>query len=161
MANSERQPDRLLTELNTTMNFIQEGQRGGFINQFTIRGPLLDEPVMFTDFVFLYPELNTSDVTIKSMTTSNASADDIYREILKTKISERINKLGKKNDESISGPIKGMFVLGRMPHITIALGKVVRTKDRHISLFSIIGISPEKALATAQKKISERKSSFN
>lgn len=142
-------------ELNVVVNFLRKGIEAGFINNFTIDGPVKDEPTAFYDFICLY------EGTIKAIAARNSSAIKLYDKILQLTFPERVRDLKISSVETLKKINRLTCSALKMPYIVVAFGQINSTNEEVISMFCVTGMSPEEAFTDVQDTVRKRKIRFN
>lgn len=140
--------------------FARLSIKGG-VSNWIIEGPVADVPTVLKAFVALFPSAPpTEDRTFLIVTTDGQygsyQASWYYSRILNLSLSQRITKLGIKEDESVRRSMERRCVINGMPSIMLAFGRVAATNKNVVILFSVMGTSPESALRELQEVTRQR-----
>ena len=150
-------------ELSKTLGYLRESMELGLVKNFTIDGPVKDEPTLFRDFIFIsdFALRRSGETEMKVVTTSDSSVIEIYDKILKLTFPQRLRDLKISTIPTLKKVNRTRTSLLKMPYIIIALGKIRSTEEKIISMFCVTGMSPEEAFTEVQERVRSRKITFN
>lgn len=141
------------------LNFARRGPNDGVCN-FVLEGPI-DVPIMFYTFVGTFPDLNGSDSLITVAGTRGSNAIDVYSQILHLEMPQRVEGIKVRESEVIKRADEIASAQNNLPSIVIGIGETRDTEERVVVLYSVMGISPKKALLEMQDRIKSRMVKFN
>lgn len=131
------------------------------VNNFVLKGPI-DVPTRFKTIIGVFPIPGKEDERNYLMLTTEKNQEPLlcYSKILDLEPPQRTRGLAVDN-RVIREFSEHWAAAQKMPSIAIGIGEAVKTEEEVIVLFSVWGISPEKALKEIQEATRLRKIKLN